>query len=308
MGIRKAGLPSPIAAFWFEQFIGTFHVKIFLFVSGYLYHIRGDWRSQGTRIHFLCHKIMNLGIPYVIFSILYILMNFCVGKTNTNFLLSDIFSIWKIPVAQYWFLYSLLLLFVLWTILSLWMKNLTITIVMTLAALLLNTVNLPMYEGIRQTLPCVLSFGLGSCMSEHAMGWVYEKARSWYGLVLVVLHLATISLYPVVGGENYLFSQVTSLLGIGASIVVVLQLQKIRFVERILLWITKYSFVIYLLHTIFTAAIRIFLMILGVDQYWIHVLCGYIAGMAIPVCGAILCQKMKIYDYLFAPSKVLTRR
>ena len=309
MGIRNAGINIPGGVgIWLEQFIWTFHVKIFMFVSGYVYHITGEWKSKGTRSRFIGHKLMNLGIPYVLFSIVYILINSCISSTNANFSALDILSIWNKPVAQYWFLYSLLLLFIIWTGLSKWLKNYQITILMGVLALIINVTKITLYDGILEMLSCVLSFGIGTCMTQRTMDWVYEKAKTPYGFFAVITHIALTSIYLAVGVKTFILTQAIAVLGIIASIVLIVNIKSIKHVEKLLLLITKYSFAIYLLHTIFTAAVRIVLLKIGMDMYWVQVLFGCAVGFAGPVCVVIVCENFGIYDYLFVPAKVLTKR
>jgi len=279
-----------------------------MFVSGYVYHITGEWESKGNRINFILHKFLNLGIPYVVFSVFYITINSFIGATNSNFSLSDILFIWKEPVAQYWFLYSLLLLFVIWTVLSKWMENYQITILMGVISFISSVTKVPLYEGILEMLSSVVPFGVGTCMTKKSMCWLYEKAKRWYGLIVLIIHVVLTLSYVSMGDKSFLFSQAMALLGIIASIILIVNIQRKKVIEKTLLSITKYSFAIYLLHTIFTAAIRIILIKIGMNIYWIHVLCGFVAGYAGPVCIVIICKKIGIYDYLFAPARALEKQ
>ena len=125
MGIRLAGIGAtmPAAEIWFEKFLNSFHVPLFMFLSGYVFSITGDWKSKGSRINFIKHKFLNLGLPYLFFSIVYIIINVITPGTNHNSDITDIFKIWYKPVAQYWFLYALLLLFCLWILISNFVDN-----------------------------------------------------------------------------------------------------------------------------------------------------------------------------------------
>lgn len=279
-----------------------------MFVSGYVYHITGEWRSKGTRLLFIEHKLKNLGVPYIVFSIIYILINSCIGSTNTQFSASDILRIWEKPVAQYWFLYSLLLLFILWAILSKWMKNYQTMILLAVIGYVRSVTKIPLSEGILEMLPCVIPFGLGTCVSQNNMKWVYEKAKTPAGFLVVFVHCVVTTIYLINGTKNYVLVQAVAVLGVLASIVVVVNIGKFRIIESALLYITKYSFVIYLLHTIFTAGVRVVLVKLGIKIYLVHVLCGCAVGLLVPVFVAIGCKKIGIYDYLFAPAKVWKKR
>ena len=131
-GIRTAGIDVPGFFEGMELFIWSFHVALFLFLSGVVYRLTGEWRKHKTRHGFILHKLLNLGIPYVTFSVVYIAINSFVGQANNQSSLKDILFIWKTPVAQYWFLYALFFLFCIWGALSGILKNWQITL-LTLA-------------------------------------------------------------------------------------------------------------------------------------------------------------------------------
>ncbi|MBQ7974704.1 MAG: acyltransferase family protein [Clostridia bacterium] len=103
MGIRLAGVDIPIFFWGMEKFIWSFHVALFLFLSGVVYKMTGEWKGKQSKWKFILYKLYTLGIPYIVFSVVYILINSLVGEANTGFAPSDILYIWKTPVAQYWF-------------------------------------------------------------------------------------------------------------------------------------------------------------------------------------------------------------
>lgn len=112
MGIRKWG-GIPTFEYPLEKFIWTFHVSLFFFLSGYVYKITQKWKSKGTRTRFIAYKFIKVAVPYFSISIFYILINSLTAKTNTSFSVTDIFSLWKTPVAQYWYIYALFMLLLL---------------------------------------------------------------------------------------------------------------------------------------------------------------------------------------------------
>ncbi|MBO7209091.1 MAG: hypothetical protein J6V58_05065, partial [Clostridia bacterium] len=82
-------------------------------------------------------------------------------------------------------------------------------------------------------------------------------------------------------------------------------LQSRKSVARFLDFVNKYSFQIYLLHTIFTAGIRIILLRMNIGQWWIHVILGTACGLVFSVLAAVIAKKVKFLDFFFFPSKVL---
>ena len=65
-GIRSAAIPIPSFFEGMELFIWSFHVALFLFLSGVVYTLTGEWKRQKTKGKFILHKLLSLGVPYVV--------------------------------------------------------------------------------------------------------------------------------------------------------------------------------------------------------------------------------------------------
>ena len=100
-------------------------------------------------------------------------------------------------------------------------------------------------------------------------------------------------------------SRFFAVLGIVTSIVAVSLLDKCDCVEKCMLVLSRYSFPIYLLHTIFTAGFRIVLLKIGVNNYLLHVLLGIIVGIGIPIIGMNIIKNCKILLFIFYPSSTV---
>ena len=88
-----------------------------------------------------------------------------------------------------------------------------------------------------------------------------------------------------------------------ASIMLISLLQNINVFSKFLLFMNKYSFQIYLLHTIFTAGIRIILMRLSITSWVIHIIVGTLCGIVFSVLAAVIAKKIKILNIFFFPTK-----
>ena len=299
MGIRVAGINIPEVFEGMEKFIWSFHVALFMFLSGVVYKETGEWKSKKTKHGFIIHKLLNLGIPYVVFSAVYILINSFVGEANTNSCISDILNIWKTPVAQYWFLYALFFLFCIWGFLSGILKNWVITLVVVVLGYLLPVfgIGLGSFDVVFYS---ALSFGIGTFVSFTLL----LKPNNLIKVAVVVAHLAVgiwlISLGKI---ELPIFKEAMILFGIYASIMFISLLQNVKPVSKFLLFMNKYSFQIYLLHTIFTAGIRIILMRLSITSWVIHVIVGTLCGIVFSVLAAVVAKKIKILNIFFFPTK-----
>lgn len=148
-----------------------------------------------------------------------------------------------------------------------------------------------------------LFFGLGTVVN-------IKKIREWplkiKNLIIICQVLGAILFLNIING-NAITSRFFAVLGIVTSIVFISLFDKFDCVEKCMLLLNRYSFPIYLLHTIFTAGFRIVLLKVGVSNYLLHVLLGIIVGIGIPIIGMNVIKNCKILLFIFYPSSTVMR-
>ena len=301
MGIRLAGVDIPKFFWGMEKFIWSFHVALFLFLSGVVYRLTGEWHGKKTKRNFVWHKLLNLGVPYIVFSTIYIFINSFVAEANTNSSMADILNIFHTPVAQYWYLYALFYLLCIWTIFSGILKNWQTTLLIVSIAYLTPYLGLSLgcFEVVFYS---ALAFGLGTCIDFAKL----SNVPVWAKCLIVLAHIATGVIFIFMDKiEAPLYKEIMIIFGIYSSIMFISMIQGFKPVSAFLTYVNKYSFQIYLLHTIFTAGIRIFMVRINVTQWWIHVLVGTACGMVFSVLAAKIAEKVKYLNFFFFPSKTL---
>ena len=302
MGIRIAGIDIPEFFWGMEKFIWSFHVALFLFLSGVVYKMTGEWKGKQSKWKFILYKLYTLGIPYIVFSVVYILINSLVGESNTGFAVSDILYIWKTPVAQYWFLYALFFLFCIWTAFSGILKNWQITLIVVLIGNLAPIFGIPL-GSMDVVFYSALAFGIGTFVNFQSL----TKSQAWAKWLVVLMHIVTGIIFILLKKiEAPFIKEIMILFGIYSSIMFISILQNCKAMARFLDFVNKYSFQIYLLHTIFTAGIRIILLRMNIGQWWIHVLLGTAIGLAFSVLAAVISKKVKFLNFFFFPTKAYT--
>ena len=297
------GVQIPIFCEPLRAFVSSFHVPLFMFLSGYLYKLNGGWEAKGGRIRFIEYKLLNLGIPYLVFSTVYIIINSMVPGVNTQSKLIDIVWIWRTPVAQYWFIYALLVLFMLFTTLSGSMTNWQITLLLLMMNILAPVFDVS-YGSFASGVSMGVAFGLGTIMPSLIID---GKKRSTK-IIVIIIHLVFefLIIHEKWNGLN-ISCFIEQIFGIAASIAFISLVIQSSKIMKILLFINKYSLVIYLTHTIFTAGSRIILNKFGVANYWVQLPCGMLAGVMIPVIGGWMVSKSPILDFFLHPSKSIKR-
>lgn len=299
MGIRVAGVNIPKFFEVLEKFIWSFHVPLFMFLSGVVYHITGEWKAKKTKSRFVIHKFLSLGVPYIVFSMVYILINSLVGTTNTQSSAKDILFIWKTPVAQYWFLYALFFLFCIWTVLTPSLKNWQVSLLLVLIGYVLQVLRVPI--GALDTIfGSALAFGIGTFIDFPKL----VKQKQLVKCVGIALHIGLGVLFIMMDSIEALGAkELMILLGIYASVMLISQLQNSKVISAFLTFMNKYSFQIYLLHTIFTAGTRIVLLHFNIMSWWIHVLLGSVLGIVCSVVVAEIAKRVWFLDFFFFPTK-----
>ena len=222
-----------------------------------------------------------------------------VGESNTGFAPSDILNIWKTPVAQYWYLYALFFLSCIWTAFSGVLKNWQITIIVVLIGYLAPIFGIPL-GSLDVVFYSALAFGIGTFVDFKS----FTKLPGWAKCLVVILHIITGIIFILLKKiEAPFIKEIMILFGIYSSIMFISILQNCKAMARFLDFVNKYSFQIYLLHTIFTAGTRIILLRLNITQWWIHILLGTAIGLAFSVLAAVISKKVKFLNFFFFPAK-----
>ena len=310
MGVRKCGqVDIPVGAQTLENVIWSYHVALFMFVSGYVYRYTGGWERKGSRIKYILYKLLDLGVPYVFFSVIYIAVNSMVPGVNNKSELTDILSLYKYPTAQYWFIYALFFIFVIYILINSVIKSrILVTILLFTVYIALDIASIK--AGFLTTTVSTMGyFALGTCFDR--LDFTADNNRGYVKALMilaVILHIGIawiINLY--VPDYNVIIKILLAVLGFAGAVSGMNLILKFDILNRIILFITKYSFPIYLLHTIFTSAVRIALVKLGIDVYLIHIVVGTAVGLFIPAAAAAICDKIGWAEFVFYPSRTIRK-
>ncbi len=302
-GVRLSGVDIPEVLYIAENFIWSFHVQLFLFLNGYVYKITGGSFFKGTGKDFVLRKLLNLGVPYTAFSVMYIVINSFVSGANTRSELSDILSLFTEPTAQYWYLYALFFVFLAWTVLSHFTGNLQITLIFAAVGYILPLFGVG-FGCLESAVYAAIPFGLGTLADFDGV----KRCKPFARYAVVICHAVSgyaLSALGLIG--NAVIKEAMMLFGIAASVLFVSEVTKLLAVGRSLDFLGMYSFQVFLLHTVFTAAARVALLRLGITSWVLHVAVGTACGILFPVLCARIARKTLYLDFFFFPEKTLKR-
>lgn len=302
-GLQNAGIQCDATLTVLKEFCGIFQIPMFMVASGYLF----SKRPMGNYFKFQGRKLLNLGVPFVVFTSVYYFINSQAGSM-VNFS-SSTKQLWKCflisPIAQYWYIFATILIFLLLPIVEIIFKNEWIILFVLLAWKIINWYEISLGYYDYYFAQYAFYFYLGVLYGRHnevftvkkdtyrtaiplAMGMIAlfasEYLYQWGMRGIVEMVISVITVYLLI----YLFSNYENVLG-----------------NKFLQIIAKYSFQIYLMHTMVTAATRIVLAKIGVTQCWLQFVIGWIAGLSMTILVSFVCEKSIILNFVFFPEKTI---
>jgi fucose 4-O-acetylase-like acetyltransferase len=306
LGIVSAGLADETSKQYLsaiDDFLYTFHMPVFFFVGG-LFAARLRTRPAANTAVILARTIVY---PYFVWSLIQGLLGLCFRSyTNHTTAVRDLAMIAVNPPMQFWFLYVYFLIVAMYVLLF------KVRIPRAGIALIFVAAWTLMAFGVQSTwTPLFLLqiyaiyFVAGDFARPFLLSALGEQSplRSWWiptGIACFVAiglfaWLAELSIQPLSG-----------LLGIMGTCCIAASLattKLIRFVKVCGIL----SLEIYVMHTLFSAAVRIGLTrVFGITNVPIHVALGVLAGIALPATIAYLARRYE-FEWLFrfpAPSRL----
>lgn len=313
-GLQNAGLKCDFVLTNIKNICGFFQIPIFLFASGYLYG-KKVWKQHencsGANIlgsvkeyfDFTGKKLINLGIPYVVFSAVYYFINVTFASSvNFTYTPKDLIGIYHTPLAQYWYLFASLLIFLAIPVLERLFQNeiLVLAFLITWKFINMFFISETNYDYYFAQYACFFYLGTLYCRHYEAVSFKKTKPRAWIfsSLLLIALYASP---YFFQWGQAFdvviLFLVVLFLFLLCVFFEKNAEKCRCKFLDVV----SKYSFQIYLLHTMVTAAVRIVLVKMGITSAWIHVILGCLLGLGVTVFVSCICEKTLILNIFFAP-------
>lgn len=268
--------------------LALLRMPLFSFLSGFVY----AWRPyNGEPLKFIRGKARRLLIPMLLVGTL-----FAVLQANTPGANAGQYD-WRllhiVPVAHYWFLESLFIIFLLTACLDRFKLLATVkpfVVIWLLAATLLLLNPLPPYLGLQGAAYLMPFFLLGLASNRFAD----QLPRQPVMLLTAGLFVGTcLYLIFVAAALPYKASLPGLLIGTCCCVF----LLRCNLELRWLAWIGVHSFAIYLFHSMFSAASRIALLRLDVDATAYLFVAGLAAGLFGPIAAAKVLRKIPHFGH-----------
>lgn len=293
---------------WPIQTVYTFHVPLFFVCSGFLYQATApnNW-SIKKHIRNIKKKAIALGVPYVTFSAITLLLKNVfsaeVNNAATPFLKT---LLWE-PIAPYWYLYTLFLLFCLIPPAVGDKKKNALVGMMALSCLIkIIYIGWLSDKALPDLLAKVMTSAIWFCMGMMITEFPFRKSNVANAIAVGSIFVAGISSYFVYGIPNE--DKVVQFIFAAVFVVTSTYFFQIKdhyntngFVSHSV----KYFMPVYVLHTIVAAGMRTVLLKIGISSGIVHFVIGLLVSVFVPVCIYNIAEKHWWLLLWFEPIKAI---
>lgn len=273
-----------------DDVIYAFHMHLFFFVAGLF--VAGSI-AKGA-VPFVRSKLITILYPYVLWSVISALLGTLAnGSTNHEMGLAQVAGIWWKPIYQYWFLYALFICDLL--VLAIRADRRLAAVLVLLAAFGLFSL-LPGMIGVSATY-FPFFFG-GVALSPYVV-----KLRLDYRVAIAAIAIAT-AIFAATFWQADVFvalvgMSATALLRGVCGVAATLALSMI--VGSRAPWLALIgtaSMAIYVMHTIFSAGLRIVMLKLGLGEPTLSLVACTVIGIIAPLIGWAIAKRLGLLTWL----------
>ena len=268
---------------WLQQLNGALaylRMPLFSFLSGYVYAFRPFRAGQSDARGFIQGKMRRLLLPMLTVGTIFALMQNAMPGANQH--VTNWWMLHIVPVAHFWFLEALFIIFMLLVALEQWRLLATpqrfagVWALTVLAFVFLDVTPYFAANGAVYLMPFFLA-GLACQRFE-----LRSVPARWLATAVLGLACLWLAALPQPLGQGL------SLPGLLAGLSVAFLLLRSGWRWPALAYVGSFSFAIYLMHVFFTAASRIAFNRLGLMDVYVLFGLGTLLGIAGPMLAALL--------------------
>ena len=298
--------------FYIDIIIYIFHMPLFMCMSGYLYGKYTKINSKEDYFKFSKKKIINLAIPYFVFYALYVFLNMIFSSSvNSQKGIQDLLNCFTNPISPFWFLYALLFIFLFTPILEkVCKKNLKNTTLLFIIFHIINIFFKTNIYFIDRFLQYGLFFYIGVILSKKEL----KKVKTKTLLINIAVYIAISIAYTTAFKNKIIDDRILSIIksiiavyGILISVEIFKKASNYLKNKKIFNLVSKYTFQIYLMHTIFSAGVRIALIKIGIENFYIHFILGLFLGIIGPMIIAKILEATKYGNLVVYPLNTIAK-
>lgn len=306
-GLTSAGLVGSASALQsIDEWIYSFHMPLFFVLSG----LFAERRVALTWWPFLALQLRTLGYPYLLWSALQTSVQIVLsGSTNHAATWNDLLTIPLAPRMQFWFLYALLVVALMYKCLRAVLPNPRLVLLVACGFFAVQPLLLGRVWSVLCTaLLFLLHFTLGAVVHGPASS-AAVATKTHRLLIAAALFFSGMTALVLCGAEvpmNTPLGVVSASLGVAATLAMAMAASRTPRLNLLRTW-GRASLQIFLAHTLASAGARIVLVKLGVHDIATHLVLGTLVGVAGPLLLAKLVEQHRV-PYVFSwPSRAAAK-
>lgn len=286
-----------------DSIVYGFHMPFFFLLAGLF--VEGSLQKRGIKSYIL-DKFSRIAYPYVIWSILQVSVEVLFSnQTQLGATFADLAAIFYRPWGQFWFLYALFIMHILFAITSKFGKYSTGLIFILSAILYFYPLNIGV-AGIFGFSTYFIFFVMGIILRKTLMNTERYNPSLWFILLLFFILIGSgyiifeFQIKPIrlSGSSHPFYFLYLAFLGITACTSLSQYLAQ-KNIAPYLQWLGVYSLQIYLVHMLAGVGIRMVLLyVFGIQNWVIHIAMGVAFALTAPIILQKISDRFK-FPYLF---------
>lgn len=307
MSMVSSGLLNESSS-WYQFFIQTiysFHVPLFFVCSGFLYQFHKHGSTPKSHVRSIKKKALALGVPYVVFSSLTLLLKNIFSSEVNNAATPFVRTLLIEPIAPYWYLYTLFLLFCLIPRQS----NARNIIRLFIVSLLIKCIYVSCHfcwvlpDLVQKVAACSVWFSFGMLVSIDGLRASILNKRAGIIGFLVAIVIAFLN-YQEENPDRVL-QFILAILFVYAILDLAVHAKGLNTHASLLAHLGIYFMAVYVLHTICAACIRSILLRIGIVSLPINLFIGLIVSILVPIAVYRVSLSHWWMLFFFEPLKAL---
>ncbi|MES5423690.1 acyltransferase family protein [Lacticaseibacillus paracasei] len=251
-------------------------------------------------------KTVNLIVPYVVFSAIYVALQHFSNGVNSLYTWKDLLLMFERPIGYMWFLYALSFVFLIAGILDVLNFSVPCQVLIGFIFLVIKQyVALPYFLAVSFT--WLVCFECGRILKKY--NWLYTSKKFFYFFSVLIL-ISLIVQYRQ-GGMWYdtntltLSNSVSKILSIPVAFGVFYYAGRNK-INNYFAKYGKYSLVIYMVHAPATSIFRVLLAKMHITNYFLLVILVIALSWMVSVMVIKMCKRSKAVAIVFFPLKVIS--
>lgn len=284
------------------EMVYVIHMPVFFALSGYFFKFASD---KNAYFRMIFKKILTLGIPYVAFSIIMFLLKSIGGDTVRNpTSIMTLVNIYREPIDHLWFLYTLFGVFVYIGLLSIFIKNVDILLLISLIGyVLINTYPTDIFL-IQRVLTWSPVFVLGLKLRNASLSKNVAVISCLFYILYLIYWKMTNSTTQISYNQPGIWGIIFPFTVIMAFAVFSIMKDNNVFFDYFVKY-GKISLSIYMLHEPIASVVRIAMFKVGITNFYIQWLVGIIFAWYLSIIIYNLMHRISFLDFFLYSLKYL---